>query len=115
MVVARQTGRKAVRSGVLWGYVFGVYVASRALGYTSTYKTQAQRTHFAATFGSNAAINALTGPAHQIQTVAGFTARCRAQAIHASTDARVTVPRPGNALAQNATKRASARSSLTYL
>ena len=74
MVVARQTGRKAVRSGVLWGYVFGVYVASRALGYTSTYKTQAQRTHFAATFGSNAAINALTGPAHQIQTVAGFTA-----------------------------------------
>ena len=39
----------------------------------------------------------------------------RAQATHASTDARVTVSRPGNALAQNASKRASARSSQTYL
>jgi ABC-2 type transport system permease protein len=72
-IVATQTARKAVRSGVLWGYVFAAYVASRALGYTSTYKTLAQRAHFAATFGSNAGISALIGPAHQIQTVAGFT------------------------------------------
>jgi len=47
--------------------------------------------------------------------VAGFTARRRADRIHASTDARVTVPIPGNSPAQNTSKRASARSSLTYL
>ena len=48
-------------------------------------------------------------------TVAGFTDRRRAAAIHASTEACVTVLSPGNSLAQNTSKRASARSSLTYL
>jgi hypothetical protein len=48
-------------------------------------------------------------------TVAGLTARPLAAAIHAWTDARVTVSRPGNSLAQNTLKRASARSSDTYL
>jgi len=73
-VIARLTARKAARSGVLWGYVFGVYVASTALGYAATYKTQTERDHLATTFGTNAAIDALIGPARQIQTVAGFTA-----------------------------------------
>jgi ABC-2 type transport system permease protein len=73
-VVAGLTARKAARSGGLWGYVFGVFVASTALGYAATYKTQTERDHLAATFGTNAAIEALIGPAHQIQTVAGFTA-----------------------------------------
>lgn len=73
-VVARLTARKAMRSGVLWGYVFGLYVASSALGYAASYKSVAQRDQLAETFGSSAGINALIGPAHQIQTVAGFTA-----------------------------------------
>jgi ABC-2 type transport system permease protein len=73
-VIAGLTARKAVRSGVLFGYVFGVFVASTALGYAATYKTQVARDHLAATFGTNAAVEALIGPAHQIQTVAGFTA-----------------------------------------
>jgi len=73
-VVAGLTARKAARSGALWGYVFAIFVASSALGYAATYKTQTERDHLAATFGSNAAIDALIGPAHQIQTVAGFTA-----------------------------------------
>ncbi|MGO9197857.1 MAG: hypothetical protein ACLQK4_12120 [Acidimicrobiales bacterium] len=76
-VVALRTGRKAARSGALWGYVFGAYVASSALGYAATYKTLAAREKFAAAFGKNAATDALIGPAHQIQTIAGFTAwRC---------------------------------------
>ncbi len=76
-VVALRTGRKAARSGALWGYVFGAYVASAALGYAATYKTLAAREKFAAAFGKNAATDALIGPAHQIQTIAGFTAwRC---------------------------------------
>ena len=73
VVVWRQTTRKAVRSGVLWGYVFGLYLATQALAYASTYKTVAQRAGLAEEFGSNAGVSALVGPAHDIQTVAGFT------------------------------------------
>ena len=72
-VVARLTARKAVRSGVLWGYVFGAFVASSALSYSSIYATQAERDHLAAAFGSNHATIALFGPAPQLQTVGGFT------------------------------------------
>ena len=34
-MVRRLTARKALHSGVLWGLVFGVYVASQALAYAS--------------------------------------------------------------------------------
>ena len=47
--------------------------------------------------------------------VAGLTPRCRAAVIHASTEARVGACSPGNWLAQNAAKRASTRSSASYL
>jgi ABC-2 type transport system permease protein len=73
VVVWRQTTRKAVRSGVLWGYVFGLYLATQALAYASTYKTVAQRAGLAEEFGSNAGVSALVGPAHDIETVGGFT------------------------------------------
>jgi ABC-2 type transport system permease protein len=73
-VIWSATARKAVRSGVLWGYVFGVVVASSAVSYTRIYKTQADRDHLAAAFGSNKASAALFGPARQLETVAGFTA-----------------------------------------
>jgi ABC-2 type transport system permease protein len=72
-VVARVTARRAVRSGAIWGYVFGAYLATQALAYASSYKTIAQRLRLAKEFGSNAGISALVGPAHEIQTVAGFT------------------------------------------
>jgi ABC-2 type transport system permease protein len=73
-VVARLTARKAVRSALVWGAVFGLYVASSALGYAASYKTAVQRAQLVATFGTNVGVNALFGPAHQIGTVAGFTA-----------------------------------------
>ena len=72
-VVLGQTARKAMRSGVLWGYLFGVVVASSAVSYTQIYTTPADREHLAAAFGSNNAASALFGPAPQLQTVAGFT------------------------------------------
>lgn len=72
-VVARQTARRAIRSGVLWGYIFGLYLATQALAYASSYKTVAQRLRLAKEFGSNATLSALVGPAHEIQTVAGYT------------------------------------------
>lgn len=58
---------------MLWGYIFGVFVASSALSYSSFYKTQGERDRLAVSFGSNKASAALFGPAPQLQTVAGFT------------------------------------------
>ena len=72
-VVAGLTARRAVRSGVIWGYIFGVAIASSALSYAKIYKTTAERDALAATYGSDKAITALFGPAPQLQTVAGFT------------------------------------------
>jgi hypothetical protein len=73
-VISGLTARKAARSAVVWGLVFGLYVASSALGYAATYKTPQARAQLAATFGENFGFNALIGPAHQIGTIAGFTA-----------------------------------------
>jgi ABC-2 type transport system permease protein len=72
-VIARLTARKAIRSGLLWGYIFGVVVASSALSYATLYKTQAERNQLEAAFGSNNVTGALFGPGSQLQTVAGFT------------------------------------------
>ena len=72
-VVAGRTARRAARSGVLWGYVFGLTVASSALGYAAAYKTAGQRERVAALFAGNAGLAAINGPAHRIQTVAGYT------------------------------------------
>jgi ABC-2 type transport system permease protein len=72
-LVWARTARRSVRSGVLWGYLFGVIVASSAVSYTSIYKTQAERDHLAAVFGANKAAAALFGPAPRLETVAGFT------------------------------------------
>ncbi len=73
-VVAAFSRRKAVRSGILWGYIFGVAIASSEISYVKLYKTAAQRSSLAATFGTSKATSALFGPAPQLQTVSGFTA-----------------------------------------
>lgn len=73
-VVAAVTARRAARSGALWGYVFGLFVASSALGFAVTYRSTSARDRLAATFGANAGIDAIIGRAHDVATVAGFTA-----------------------------------------
>lgn len=73
-VIGRVTTRKAVRSGVVWGAVFGFYIAVQALTYATSYKTPAARKLLEQQFGHNAGISALVGPANQIGTVPGFTA-----------------------------------------
>ncbi|HLM97245.1 MAG TPA: hypothetical protein VK283_13085 [Acidimicrobiales bacterium] len=73
-VVGWLTASRAVRSGALWGLVFGVSIASSEISYTTIYKTQPERDALAAAYGSNKATSALFGPAPQLQTVAGFTA-----------------------------------------
>ena len=59
---------------MLWGYVFGVTVASSAYTYDRIYPTAADRASLARTFGANHAAAALFGPAPRLDTVAGFTA-----------------------------------------
>jgi ABC-2 type transport system permease protein len=72
-VITWLTARRAVRSGVIFGYIFGAATASSAISYTRFYRTAAQRDALAAAYGSNRATSALFGPAPQLQTVAGFT------------------------------------------
>ena len=73
-VIARFTGRRVVRSGIGWGLVFGLYVATQALAYSTSYKTIAARRLLMQEFGSNVGISAIVGPALRIDTVPGFTA-----------------------------------------
>lgn len=68
-----RTAKHAVRSGALWGLVFGLYVVASASGYSSLYKTAASRASVARLFGTNTGVAAMIGPAHHLETVAGFT------------------------------------------
>jgi ABC-2 type transport system permease protein len=72
-VVAALSGRKALRSGLLWGYIFGISIASSEISYVRIYTTAALRTALATTYGSSKAMTALFGPAPQLDTVSGFT------------------------------------------
>jgi len=72
-VVLRRTARRTVRSGAIWGYVFGAIVVSSGWTYGGIYRTAAQRTALATAFGANRTTIALFGPAPRLDTVAGFT------------------------------------------
>jgi ABC-2 type transport system permease protein len=71
-VLARQVARRAVRSGALWGLIFGFFIFVQTHGYTSTYKTQASRDQLARAYGSNTAMNAILGSERAVNTVAGY-------------------------------------------
>jgi ABC-2 type transport system permease protein len=71
-VVVAQVGRKAVRSGALWGCVFALYVAVQILAYTSAYPTLADRDQLASAYGTNVGLSAVIGKAHAINTVTGY-------------------------------------------
>jgi ABC-2 type transport system permease protein len=71
--VVTLTAARTVRSAALWGIVFALYIVTSAVGYTSTYRTAAARAELARSFGTDVGINAIIGPARQLDTVAGFT------------------------------------------
>ena len=48
-------------------------MASQVQAYVSAYKTQAERNALARSFTSSGGLNALVGPVHQLNTVAGYT------------------------------------------
>lgn len=72
-VVATVAARASVPFGVLWGSVFGIVVVSSVAGYVAAYPTVESRIALAHSLGSNAGLQALLGPARNIETVAGFT------------------------------------------
>ncbi len=72
-VIFGTTAHKALRSGAIWGYVFGIAIASSSLSYTKLYRTEVQRDALAAAYGTNRATAAIFGPAPLLQTVSGFT------------------------------------------
>ncbi len=72
--IALTTGRRAVRSGLVWGALFGALVLNEARSYHTGFPTIASRQEFAATFGSNGALAAVTGPARELDTIEGFVA-----------------------------------------
>ena len=73
LTIARFTGRRAVRSGALWGLVFGLYVYDNAFAFDSIAPTAAKRDQLLGTMAGNAGLKALLGDTHQITTRGGFT------------------------------------------
>jgi ABC-2 type transport system permease protein len=62
----------AARSGFGWGIGFGLYIAVSMIGYAREFPSLASRLTFAKALGHNVGLIALLGPAHEIQTTAGF-------------------------------------------
>ncbi len=73
-VVAGRTARRALRSGVVWGLLFGGLAANEALSYTHNFPTLESRTELARTIGTNAGLAAVTGVGHRLDTIEGFVA-----------------------------------------
>ncbi len=73
-VITRLTATRTARSATFIALLFGITVASKALGYASAYKTLVERQQLAATFHNNIGLNVLLGVPHGIDHVPGFTA-----------------------------------------
>lgn len=73
LAVARFTAHRTMRSGALWGLVFGLYVYDNAVAFDSVAPTVARRNQLLATMGRNAGLKALLGDTHGITTRGGFT------------------------------------------
>jgi ABC-2 type transport system permease protein len=73
LTIARFVGRRTMRTGALWGLVFGLYVYDNAFAFDSIAPTAPQRNRLLATMASNAGLKALLGDTHRITTRGGFT------------------------------------------
>jgi ABC-2 type transport system permease protein len=73
LAVASFTGRRMMRTGGLWGLVFGLYVYDNAIAFHTIAPTAAQRDRLLGTMASNGGLKALLGDTHQITTLGGFT------------------------------------------
>lgn len=71
-VISRFIAKKTFRSAVLWGAVFGIYVASKAAGYAAAYPTASDKLKIATAFGNNIGLSALLGKSAYLTTVSGY-------------------------------------------
>ncbi len=71
-IVSNFIFKQSFVTSIIWGIILGLYVFSKVFGYVKAYPTYLQRVNLAHTLSSNSAINVLTGPAYNIQTVAGY-------------------------------------------
>lgn len=72
--IALATAKRTWRAAVLWGLVFGATIAASASTYVSSFPSAELRANVAASIEGNVAFEALFGPIHHIDTVAGYTA-----------------------------------------
>jgi ABC-2 type transport system permease protein len=74
LVIARFVAHRSRKGAVLWGLVFGILVAGKAINFASIYPTAAAKAKIAASFSNNVGLEALLGKPNHINTVVGFTA-----------------------------------------
>ena len=72
LAVARFTGRRAVRSGTIWGLVFGLYVYDNAFSFNTIARTAGQRNTLLAAMAGNTGLKALLGDTTDLSTRGGF-------------------------------------------
>ena len=73
-IVSRVVAGKTVRSGLVWGLVFGAVVVSSIVQFTTAYSTPESRSDIARSIGGNGALRALFGTGRSLETISGWAA-----------------------------------------
>lgn len=73
-VPAGRVARQTIRGALIWGVVFGLFWWLLVSDFTSNYPTPADRQRLVMETQANIGMQAMFGPIHHIDTVAGYTA-----------------------------------------
>lgn len=71
-LIARFVAARTLRSASFLALIFGLYVASKAIGYAQTYPTAHERATIAASFANNVGLKMLFGPPNHLETITGY-------------------------------------------
>jgi polyether ionophore transport system permease protein len=72
LVIARFVGRRSVKSGAIWGLVFGLYVYDNAFSFDTIARTASRRASLLTAMAGNTGLKALLGDTRAITTRYGF-------------------------------------------
>lgn len=72
LTVARFVGRRSVKSGAIWGLIFGLYVYDNAIAFDTIAPTAGRRAALLTAMASNSGLKALLGDTRAITTRSGF-------------------------------------------
>src|ERR1017187_7755479 len=72
LTMARFVGRRSVRSGAIWGLVFGLYVYDNAFSFDTIARTASRRSSLLTAMAGNTGLKALLGDTRAITTRGGF-------------------------------------------